>query len=443
MNGYAKGLLAAVTSAALLSGCGEKQVTGGKPVASKPMHSVINELDLDGEMLVYMDGKSVSEDLSKTLNEFADTMPSQLGSKVKLADEALKWAGVYDINSIAYSAKMTDAPMMDLVEILEMKSHWKEHALWSIFSGQSEMKSRRFAPGTTVLYEAWNMDISALWANALEGVGRFGDESLRTMMEQQMVQAAAMLGIDPLELMDSLSGEQFIWIALNDSNKVQLPIPGLTEQIGAPSAMMGFALKSDDFVAELVAAMKNSGAPLTEERVNDLTIHTVTMPPQAEMPFDVSPSLAVVDGYLLIASSKAAIVQAAADAKSGEGMIAGDNWRNWMGDCPEKMNFVAFVEPSFMSQYIALITNAVSAQMPQGGSPGAIHVTMQPAAMMAMQLSMYKDMYGAGYSTTDGDRIVVKGSYSMGGYTMPSYAVQSVIRSFGAQATSLAPLLTK
>lgn len=434
MNGYAKGLLAAVTSVALLSGCGEKQVAGEKPGAAKPMHSVLNELDLDGDVLVYCDGKSVSKDLSDSLNELADAMPPEIGPKMKLADEALGWLGIYDIQSFAYSAKMTDAPMTELTEIVEMKSGWKQHALWNVFCGQSAMESRWFAPKGTVLYEAWNVDVDSLWIHALDGVGRFASSEMRAMLEQQMLQAATPLEVDPVQLMESLSGELFINVALDEDKMVELPIPGSTEPIGEPSILIGFGLNSDAVVKDVIAALQKAGMPLQQEEHNGIAMHTIALPSQAEMPFDVSPAIAVVDGYLIISSSKSALLQAAADKKSGEGMIATDQYKAWLSDTPEKMSALVYMSPEFMKQYVGLISTMMNAQMQQGGNA-------QMGSMVAMQMGMYKDLYGGGYCTANGDRIEIRGNYSLGGYTAPSYALQSVIRGFGTQFAAMAPML--
>ncbi len=376
-------IAAAVLSGAvlLISSCGTTE---------KPMAPSVKQLDLDGDLVVFMNTDTIETSVLEYIDTLAKTMLPAIEeteqqsiidtfAKIRLGVE---WSGLLSFDSYA----MSMAPAKDgLARIISIVTHSEADAkkpLWRLIASEpSALQGIQYVPADAVYTANTTASLTEAWKIINEALSAFCTEEQATAYNQQIAMAEMMLDTNVAAICESLDNEILLSVQLSEDKTIELQ-PGMT--IPEPNLLIGLKTTSPLLGNLILDKLTLAKAPITESTHGSYTLHTITVP--VPLPVPVELTLMVADDYLLIGSTREAVVKALDSKANKNGLIATDLYKKLLADAPEKTSSIEFVSPRFAQTYI----DTLKKMMPTSEE--------SELAVMELMFGRYEDMYAGGYS---------------------------------------------
>jgi len=362
--------------------------TGTPP--GQPMAPSLKQLDLDGDLVVFMN----TDTIETNVLEYIDTLTQPLlatleGPVQQMATEAvatiqngLKWSGLLSLDSYA----MSMAPAKDgLTRTITITTHSEADAdkpLWRLIASEpSALEGIQYVPADAVYAANTTASLTEAWKIINDVLSTFCTEGQAATYNQQIAMAEMMLGTNITALTESLNNEILLSLQFSEDKTIELQ-PGMT--IPEPNLLIGLKTTSPLLGKLILDKLTLAQVPITESAHDSCTLHTITTPVPLPVPFELT--LMVADDYLLIGSTREAVVKALDSKANDSGLIATALYKKLLADAPEKTSSIEFVSPRFAQTYIDTMKKMIPA------SEG------EEFAFMDMMFDRYKNMYAGGYS---------------------------------------------
>lgn len=345
---------------------------------------VMQELDMNGDVLVYLNGADLFKNTMQKIGEFAAAVPpsndgtaEKAQDYVKRTDAFLGSSGLYAVRGMGFSSVPRSDGLHTFKAFVARDPAAAGLPLWTALGGEPRtLKSLAYLPKDTGLAQVTNVDARAAWNLIRNGINQIGGASALADMDRSLARTKAGSGFDLDALLQACGDEAFFSIQLSETTNSALPMgPNGKLVFPQPSLLLGVALKDVAAVTAMldnVAAQNQGGnAPVVKQVVNGRTYYTMTNPVPA--PFPLQAAAAVQDGYLFIGSSPDALNAAFAAQASGNNLASTPDFQKAFAGLPTKVNSIGYVHPRFAKA----VQDVQLGMMRNGGPNPAFSALMQ------------------------------------------------------------------
>jgi hypothetical protein len=383
---------------------------GGSKSDAQPKHASLEKLDLDGDLVRFLNTDTVEQHVLAKVDQMSQMMSAalpnedaELQSGFEMVKKAIEWSGLLSLDSYAMSMKPVDGTLNRAISVVEYAEEDAQRPLWRV--GISEPKVLAgigYVPDDAVYTVNSTASLNEIWKTSMEAVETFCVPEQAESIKQQIAFVETMLLDTQIAAMtESMDDEILISIQLSESKTVSFPAANGAITIGEPNLLIGFKTKSPKFGEFLLKKLTESGAPLQTSEHGGYTLHTLNLPVPSPVP--VQPTLMVTDEYLLIGSTQAGVIRALDSAANKSGLVSTPLYKKLLKDVPAKVSQVTFVSPRFMQTYVDVVKQTVSAAGPEAGP------------MMDMMLGAYEKMCAGSYCLKTSTGLYSQGYADYGG----------------------------
>ena len=303
---------------------------------SKEFKSVVKELDVNGNFLMFMNAKQVQKQITDSIARAESTFGGdqrrrqmrELGMITQGVKVLYSAFGLNEVTSFGMSSISTGLTAYRNVIVIRTKDNPKGLA-WNLFGSKpAPLKSMDILPKSTYLATATDIDLNVFW-KWLETQGQGG-----TPMARGFNQATSMLrkNVDVDKLLKGFGGHIGIVVTMNDEKRVTLPLERQVT-VTIPSPGFGIFLKVND---GQIQALFETQVQNAKTEVSNVTIHGVTARKfifsRYSGPIELTPMVATYGGYLYITSNTDTMTDMLAVAtKKEKGFTSTDEFKKMAG----------------------------------------------------------------------------------------------------------------
>ncbi len=340
---------------------------------------VMQELDMNGDVLAYLNGRDLFQNVMTKVGEIAKALPAdepetaKVQEYVKRADAFLGSSGLYAVRGMGFSVLPRADGQHTAKLFLAHDPAAASLPVWRILGGApGTLKSLEILPADTTFAQAETMDLSEAWGFVRSGISQIGGPDALAALDRQLAQAKAGSGVDAAALLQALGGEIFVSVQLSETTQSAIPLDQNNKLVfPQPAMLLGASLRDAAKVTAMLdeLAARNPEHPMFKKNVtgSGQTLYVLANPVPA--PFPLQPALAVENGFLLIGSSPDALAAAFAVKAGGAGLTATPDFIKAFANMPRQINALSYIHPRF-----AQTVRDVQIQMAKqqtGGNPTA------------------------------------------------------------------------
>jgi len=311
---------------------------------------VTAKLDKGGNFYMY----ASTENIIKGIDEFAMKLRGMLekhSAKSKDLKEGLiifdfiyslyKKIGITEISGIGISS-ITMEEKLNHTKV--MAHHYPENnkgLIWQLSSVQPhELKCLKFLPAETAVAMFGDNHLNALWAWVKKEAPSFGVPGIEKGI--QKVESKLMeKGIDLNKILASFNGTSGLLITLDEKNMKTVPMSKeMTLEIPEPGLVLVFSVK-DDYLYNFIKGKLPFGKVIEDEHGKRFQVMKLPLP------INVQPTMAYIDGRLIIASNNQLIDKMLAAKAGNTGLMATDEYKRLAQLMPAKGNSFEYTSPRF------------------------------------------------------------------------------------------------
>ncbi|HZQ45414.1 MAG TPA: hypothetical protein VFC07_00260 [Verrucomicrobiae bacterium] len=381
-------LSAAVLASALFlsAGCNKNETSGPgqsvKPAAASAVKNsfqeVTSQLDPGGNLYVYLSTEQWLAGLSDKISGWRELVKSIPDVKSQdqqnimrvfdVVTSLVKHSGVEDISGVGISSIERETNFYHTKAILH---HYKGQGtgyLWSMFGKSAHaLNGLELSPASSAIVTFSDFDFPLLWSVLDKEIAQSGIPHAKEELQKVPEAFAKATGLKLDQVLASLGNEYGLVITLNESNKVNLPIPGHAVEVPEPGIMFVIKVNNDlifNRVDELVKDMQG----IIKVDKDGLKMRTFPVP--LPLPIALRPTIARSGDYLFVASSDELIGEALA-VKAGKkpGLQSTEEFKKLSQGMPQTGNQFGFVSQRFGQTWkdvqTQLVENSPNAQAGQ------------------------------------------------------------------------------
>lgn len=420
-----KKLTALVAAACLLSGW----LPTASLAAHPPMHPVLEQLDLDGDLLVYMNTSTIEQRVLDYIEHMSQMMITSfsgdaqaqalqleaVAATIEKVKAGIEWSGLLSLESYAMSMASVDGTLNRVVSVAQHAEADAGKPLWRLLaSNPKALKGIHYVPADAVYTANSTASLDEAWKIVNEFIAQFLGEPQATAFIQKTAMFEMVLGTNITAITGSLENDVLLSLQLSEDKTITIPQGQTTLTIPEPNLLIGLETKNGLLGKILPEKLKLMQMPITESTHAGVTLHTLNMP--VPLPVPVQLTLATTDHYLLLGSSREAVVKALDCQASHNGLTATPLYQKLLAGAPAETSAIEFMSPRFMQTYIAIMKQAMG--LKQG---------RDEAAMIDMMLGGYENMYAGGYSLKTPTSLFSKSYADYGGAKPVEMAASSYI----------------
>lgn len=344
-------LIAVVVLFLVWQGCGKGSV---KSATKNSFDEVTSQLDKGGNFYLY----ASTEKLIQTVDEFAASMRKIIATPTSPSEPVnndglkvfdfiynlYKKSGLNEISGIGISSV---AIAEDLNHSKIVVHHYKDRntgLIWQMSAKEPGPQDELgMLPANTVLAGFGDFDVKQFWTFLTRELTTSNIPEIRegfTKMGPELLKE----GIDLNKLLNSLKGRMGYVITLDNNVRKALPIGTQTMEIPDPALALIMSV-TDDYLFNLLA---NKMPPAYKSERDGIKKISIPMPP---MPITVEPVIVLTQGHLIFASNSKIVDSMLATKKSGQGLTAGEEFKQLSIHMPEKGNGFRFISSRLMETF--------------------------------------------------------------------------------------------
>jgi hypothetical protein len=334
-------------------GTPEKMVSAEK----NSFNEVAAHLDSGGSFYVYLSlerwlaGLSAQvvawRDMALALPDLAPADQANLKQAFEVASRLIKNSGIEAISGVGASTIALEKGWYQGKAILHHYPGKLDGYLWTLFgTAPHTMNGLDLLPPHTALASFWDLDLNGLWtalqketsqplmAEASAGLRKFAEN-----FEQAS-------GLKWEQLLASLGGEFGLFLTLNESNKVTVPLPtGSPLEIPEPGLVIVIKVKDDTLFNRLDQELKNNPQVISTDKDG---ARMRTLPLDLPLPIKARPTIARSGDYLLVAFTDD-LMQEVLDLQRGkrDGLKSSAEFKKLLQGMPTKGNCYTYVSHTF------------------------------------------------------------------------------------------------
>lgn len=306
----------------IATGCGKSpaQPDAIKPARQTSFDEVTSQLDPGGSVYAYLSTDQWLAGLSTNVAGLRGVLAEIPGMKAddkekmdtafNIATSMIRNSGLEDATGVGISGMQVTPELHRTKLIVHHKKGSGDGFMWNLMGKQAHALDGLNLLSTNVAMAGFgDFDVKLLWQVIEKELGSSGIPELSDGIRQwpAMFEAQSKMSWD--KLLSSLGGEAGIVLTMNDSKKIQLPIPGMAMEISEPGLMLVIKVNDDTLYERIAAELKKTQmAEFTEGKGVKMAVMAFPLP----VPVDLEITVASSGGYLFIASSSALVRDALA-----------------------------------------------------------------------------------------------------------------------------------
>jgi hypothetical protein len=387
-----KQLTALIAATCLLAGLNP---TGAR-AAGQPMNPVLQQLDLDGDLVLFMNTDTVEQRVLDYIDTMANTMITAMGSSaagpelqeitatISKVKAGIEWSGLLSLESYAMSMAPVEGTLNRVISVAQHAAADADKPLWRIAASEPKaLKGIHYVPANAVYTANSTTSLDEAWKIVNEAVATFFSPQQGAAFNQKVAMIEMMLGTNITAITGSLDNEILVSLQLSEEKEVTIPQGMSSLSIPEPNLLIGLQTKEPLLEKIILEKLKLAQMPVVESTHGAYTLHTLNLP----LPVPVQVTLVATGDYLLIGSTKEAVVKALDSQANKDGLVSTPLYQKLLGDAPEKTSAIEFVSPRFMQTYLTVMKQSLGSAQGPGASP-----------MIDIMLGGYANLYAGGYS---------------------------------------------
>jgi hypothetical protein len=370
------GLVSVTLAAAafvMINGCKREgvltKVESGTLKSAEPnsFKEVTSKLDAGGDLYVYLSTEQWLKNLSDTIGKYRDMVNAlpNLGDNqgavtngFNVVTRLIKDSGVENVSGVGMSSIAREPGFYYSKMVVHHYSGQSDGFMWSMFGKQPhELDGLDLLPADTALAAFHDLDVPEVWSVIQKECDESGFPQASEFLKNLPEQFEKGTGMKWDDVLASLGGEYGIVMTLDNSKMMTVPLPSqVPVQIPQPALMLVVKVKNDAIFDRIDKELKTKQLPVTSVDKSGLKMRTMSVPIPG---IPLSPTIAVSQGYLFLATSDA-IVQEALAVKGGKaGLKSTDEFKKLMTGVPQQGNQFCFLSKRFGETMMTLQLNAM------------------------------------------------------------------------------------
>lgn len=345
------------------NGCGRKDTP--TPASSRPagqavvsaektsFNEVTAQLDPGGSLYGYLSTSQWLEGLSGRVDGWRDAVLSlpDLGGAERenvtkafdLVTRLIRNSGVESISGVGVSGIALEKGFYQTKFVVRRDPGSAPGGIWTLFGrAPRPLQELDWLPADTVWAGFSDVDVGGIWSALVSEVEQAGFPEAKAGLDQLngIVQQATGKKLD--ELLGSLGGQCGAFITLNDSHRINIPLPGgPTLEVPEPGLAIVLKVKDDTVFSWIDGILKENPQVI---RSDEGGLRIRTMPIPLPLPIALRPTIARQGDYLFITSNDELVkTMAAVQAGKKPGLKMTDEFKRLAQGMPLNGNSFAFV----------------------------------------------------------------------------------------------------
>ena len=378
-----------------VSGCKKEEATPTKPREAGPAATasaektsfaqVTSQLDPGGSLYLYLSTEQwlagVSGKVSAArglLGAIPDVKPDDrenLNKAFDIVTNLIQKSGIEEVSGFGMSAIARETNFYHSKAFLHHYRGQGSGFLWNMFGQKPHaLDGLNLLPATTALATFSDLDAPMLWSVIQKQVGQSGFPQAEEMLNKVPASFEQATGLKWDQVLASLGGEFGFAVMLDDTKMIPIPLPsgGDPLQIPEPGLLLVAKVKDDTIFNRIDQALQqNAGQQIVKADKPGLKMRTWPLP--LPLPIQLRPTVAVTDGYLLIATADA-LIQEVLAVKAGQhpGLKSTQEFQHLSKDVPAQGNSFSFVSQRFGETVIKVQQQAIQMAANASDSPTAL-----------------------------------------------------------------------
>ena len=366
--------------------------------ADKPMHPTLEKIDLDGDMVLFLNTETLEMRIIEYIEKMGDMImksmvtssPDSLravGEGIETAKTAIQWSGLFSLEAYAMSMAPAEEGLSRVVSIgqhAEVDSH---KPIWRLMGSEpDELEGIEFVPANAVYTANSSTSLDETWKIVNDAVSTFGSPENTAAFNQYVMMAQMLIGTNISAITESIDNDILISLQLSDVKTVTFPQrTGANLTIPEPSLLFGLGINDPMLGNIVLQKLQLVGMPPVKSMHDENELYTLNLPIPSPVP--LSPTLVMTDDYLLIGSSLGVVKEALDCEKNESGLVSTPLYKQLLKNAPEETSAIEFVSPRFMKTYFDVLGKAMND-------------TNEPEfeSMMKMMTESWGNMYAGGYA---------------------------------------------
>lgn len=395
----------------------------------KPMHPAVEQLDLDGDFILFLNTEDLEAHVLETVEQIAALAAETSGNAEEVATaaaavkKAIAWSGLLSLKAFAMSMAPAEGDLSRVVMVSRHDEADAGKALWRVIGSEPRaLKGIRFAPADTVYAANSTASLNEAWKVINEGITEIGGPQAAAAFNQQLFMVQMVIGTNISVITESIDEDILISLQLSEEREIAFSAD-LT--VPEPGVLIGFGVKNPVVKELLLQRLQLSGMPLTNTTFNAVELTTLNLP-AGIAPIPLTPTLAMTDNYLLIGSTADTVKRALDAYANNNGMIASADYKRLLGHAPEKVSAVEYLAPRFMEVYMDGFEEALSHEPAAGHMLDLLDETVSEMCSGSYALNTAEGVYSVTLMNSGGMRpaefMVTAYSGLIAAIAIPSYS---------------------
>ncbi|MDF7807104.1 hypothetical protein P4E94_06620 [Pontiellaceae bacterium B12219] len=366
--------------------------------ADKPMHPAVEKLDLDGDMVLFLNTATLEARVleyienmgSMVLDSIADSSPQNalvLAEGIETVKTAIEWSGLFSIEAYAMSMAPAEEDLSRVVSIVQHAETDADKPIWRLMGSKPrELEGIEFVPANAVYTANSSTSLDEVWKIVNEAVSEFGGPEAANAFNQQIMMAQMLIGTNVSAITESIENDLLISLQLSDVKTVTIPqANGKTLTFPEPSLLIGLGMNDPMLGNIILQKLELAGMPPVKSMHDEYELYTLNLPIPSPVP--LSPTLVMTDDYLLIGSTLDVVKEALDCEENESGLVSSPLYKQLLKNIPEETSAIEFLSPRFMKTYLDVLNTAMNA----ANEP-------EFESMMNMMTDSWANMYAGGYA---------------------------------------------
>lgn len=358
---------------------------GAASAERSSFQAVTSKLDRGGNLFLYMSTEQWLQGLSQRVADLEPMLAGlagddanagpQIRKVVELLSGLVKNSGLEQISGVGASGIAIEKGLYRTKFFLHHYPGQNAGQIWALFGRKPHpLAELNLLPKNTAVAMTTDLDLALLWKGIQAEIQRLGIPEAGAGLQQFSGEFERNFGMAFDGVLDSLDGALGVILTLDDARTITIPLPPGGSGIEIPEPGLAFLARvKNDAVFKRIEALaqgKNEIAKVEKEGWNML-VANVPIP----LPVPLKPTLAVGNGYLVLASSDRLVEEMIAALKGqSPGLRETPEFKRLSAGLMTTGNQFAFVSEKYTRTILSIVRSAMAAQ----GSDNPASKMLQP-----------------------------------------------------------------
>ncbi len=336
-------------------------------VSKTSFDAVTERLDKGGDFYMYLSTAEWLQSLFSTIDRFS--APAKLQAKtdadaqramegLALFKTALATSGLGEVSGVGISSIPASDQMHHNKFYLHRYPTDNPGKVWQLLGDRHDLaEGLRWMPPTTAYASYGSFDIGMFWT-WLNDLIRNSDSAEWNEAWQSGLAGITNAGVDPAKLFESVGAKNGCIFTVNDERTFPYQLKDGREVVVPDMGFVIFAKVRNPYIFDLIDERIQGNPNVEREDSDSLKLRAIPLP--LPLPVVLKPTIAVYDGYLLIASNVDLLRQVIAVQKGERpGIATTDEYKNLQWKLPNTGSGFKFLSRR-LSENVATIVTSIA-----------------------------------------------------------------------------------